>query len=60
MARVRIKPCDRCQEPAEVLYRVKVDASEQWIFVCDRCYPSVSQNNPYYAYGGTWKAHKPR
>lgn len=58
MVRVRLKLCDRCQAEAEVLYRVKVDESEKWIFVCDRCYPTVSQNNPHYVYGGTWKARK--
>lgn len=60
MSRVRVKLCDRCRQADEVLYRVKVDESEQWIFVCDRCYPAVSQNNPHYIYGGTWKAQKPR
>jgi hypothetical protein len=41
-----------------ILYRVKYDESAQWSFVCRRCWDSVSQNNPFYVYGGTWKAKK--
>ncbi|MBD3882381.1 hypothetical protein IFO70_11470 [Phormidium tenue FACHB-886] len=60
MTRLRTKRCDRCQQFASVLYRVKFDDSESWAFVCDVCYPAVSQNNPHYTYGGTWKAKKKR
>ncbi|MBD1864603.1 MULTISPECIES: hypothetical protein [Trichocoleus] len=61
MARAtRVKLCDRCANSAAVLYRVKLDESEQWRFVCDRCWPEVSQGNPSYVYGGTWKAQKRR
>ncbi|MBD1870874.1 hypothetical protein H6F95_26950 [Cyanobacteria bacterium FACHB-471] len=56
--RQRIKSCDRCTQPAPVLYRVQIDESGDWLFVCDRCFPTVSHNNPYYTYGGTWKAKK--
>nr|WP_290225858.1 hypothetical protein [Trichocoleus desertorum] len=52
----RVKLCDRCANSAPVLYRVKLDESEQW----DRCWPEVSQDNPFYVYGGTWKAQKRR
>jgi protein-arginine kinase activator protein McsA len=58
MTRLRTKRCDRCQQSAAVLYRVKVDESDRWVFVCDRCYPTIRQNNPHYTYGGTWKAKK--
>ncbi|MCY7282492.1 MAG: hypothetical protein LH679_03440 [Cyanobacteria bacterium CAN_BIN43] len=54
----RVKKCDRCSLAAAVLYRVQYDASQQWFFVCDRCFPSISQDNPHYTYGGTWKARK--
>ncbi|MBW4514764.1 MAG: hypothetical protein KME11_06015 [Timaviella obliquedivisa GSE-PSE-MK23-08B] len=54
----RVKKCDRCLCPAPVLYRVQYDASQQWLFVCDRCFPSMSQDNLNYRYGGTWKARK--
>ncbi len=56
----RVKPCDRCQVDAFVLYRVQSDASKTWMFVCDRCWPQISDRNPYYVYGGTWKAKKRR
>ncbi|NEP16803.1 MAG: hypothetical protein F6J97_07840 [Leptolyngbya sp. SIO4C1] len=56
--RLRQKQCDRCQATAAVLYRVQIDQSGQWQFVCDACWPEVSQNNPHYVYGGTWKAQK--
>jgi len=58
MARVRQKTCDRCQVVAKVLYRVQLDASARWQFVCPDCWPSVQQDNPDYTYGGTWKARK--
>ncbi|MEM9004419.1 MAG: hypothetical protein AAGE59_12955 [Cyanobacteria bacterium P01_F01_bin.86] len=58
MGRTREKTCDRCSAPASTLYRVRLDASGQWQFVCDRCWPTVRKDNPHYAYGGTWKARK--
>lgn len=56
--RVRSKRCDRCSNAADVLYRVQYDNSGEWKFICLACYPIVSQNNPAYVYGGTWKAEK--
>ncbi|MEM9216188.1 MAG: hypothetical protein AAGD25_17810 [Cyanobacteria bacterium P01_F01_bin.150] len=58
MGRIRQKKCDRCTCPASTLYRVQIDESKAWIFVCDRCWPLIQTNNPYYTYGGTWKAQK--
>ncbi|MEL6400662.1 MAG: hypothetical protein ACFB12_21245 [Leptolyngbyaceae cyanobacterium] len=58
MKRVREKACDRCQLPATKLYRVQLDASKQWQFLCDRCWPIAKDHNPHYVYGGTWKAQK--
>lgn len=57
---IRTKLCNRCSQPAPVLYRVQYDESGDWIFVCGECWSSVSQDNPYYVYGGTWKAQKKR
>lgn len=54
----RIKFCDRCGESAPILFRVKVAKNGKWIFVCPQCWPGVSENNPFYVYGGTWKAEK--
>lgn len=58
MLRDRQKLCDRCQRLAPVLYRAQIDTSREWQFICDACYPEVSQHNPHYIYGGTWKAKK--
>jgi len=41
-----------------MLYRARINDTGRWVFICDACYPTVSQNNPHYTYGGTWKAQK--
>lgn len=58
MVRLRQKKCQLCDQIEPVLYRVKYDESTQWSFVCRHCWDSISQNNPLYIYGGTWKAQK--
>ncbi|NJL41546.1 MAG: hypothetical protein HC827_15685 [Cyanobacteria bacterium RM1_2_2] len=58
MRATRTKLCAGCQQAAPVLFRVQYDASQAWIFVCPACLPTVKENNPHYAYGGTWKASK--
>lgn len=59
MARpIRVKSCDRCSLTVPILYRVKDKEDGQWFFICDDCLPIVKQNNPFYTYGGTWKAQK--
>jgi hypothetical protein len=59
MSRVeRLKPCDRCQQTAPVLYRVKYEKEGDWVFVCNSCLPELKQDNLFYVYGGTWKAKK--
>ena len=57
---LRIKLCDRCTLSASVLFRVQYDESGTWIFVCEQCWAAVSGDNPFYVYGGTWKAQKKR
>lgn len=54
----RIKPCHICNKEASILYRVKYQEEGDWIFVCPECWQTISQDNPYYTYGGTWKAQK--
>lgn len=56
--RVRTKACDRCEKAKDVLYRVRVEAEGNWIFVCPICLDAVRPNNPHYQYGGTWKSKK--
>ena len=56
--RIRTKPCERCEKTNDVLYRVRIDESKKWIFVCPDCLEQVKTNNPLYQYGGTWKSKK--
>jgi hypothetical protein len=56
--RIRIKACDRCQKIQEVLYRVRIDETRHWTFVCPACLEYVKPGNPHYQYGGTWKSKK--
>lgn len=56
--RVRTKSCDRCGAEAGTLYRVRLDASGVWRFVCPACLDGVRVGNPHYQYGGTWKSKK--
>ncbi|MGI8504255.1 MAG: hypothetical protein ACR2LR_24430 [Hassallia sp.] len=59
MARkTRVKLCDRCSQSAPILYRVKYEENSEWVFICHQCWDQVSQDNPFYVYGGTWKAQK--
>lgn len=39
------------------LFRVVHDEKGQWVLICDNCRVKV-QNQPFYRYGGTWKADK--
>lgn len=57
---MRVKLCDRCSLSAPILYRVKYEQAGKWIFVCHKCWTAVSENNPFYVYGGTWKQQKRR
>ncbi len=58
MSRTRTKNCDQCQTAAEIMYRVQIDRSGQWQFVCSDCWPLLCPDNPNYVYGGTWKSQK--
>ena len=52
------KTCIRCQQVSSLLYRIQQDTSREWIFVCCQCWQFVSNDNPHYRYGGTWKQRK--
>jgi hypothetical protein len=56
--KLRTKLCDRCGLSAPILFRAQYDESATWVFVCESCWAAVSQDNPFYRYGGTWKAQK--
>ncbi|MBT90769.1 MAG: hypothetical protein CL921_04350 [Deltaproteobacteria bacterium] len=53
-----MKSCDQCLKEMNTLFRVRVSASKEWIFVCRRCLEVVRPNNLNYQYGGTWKNRK--
>ena len=58
MVRIRTKTCDRCETIANVLYRIQLDPSQQWQFICDNCHQIIKFDRPHYIYGGTWKSRK--
>jgi len=58
MAKLKLKPCDRCSELAEIRYRIQDRQDGDWILVCPKCWETVSHDNPHYRYGGTWKAKR--
>jgi hypothetical protein len=56
--KLRVKSCDLCSQVTPVLYRIQYQDDHLWVFTCPNCWEKVSQNNPFYVYGGTWKAKK--
>ena len=55
--RSRLKACQRCQQTNPTLYRVVADSTGAWQLVCPACRASL-EAQPFYRYGGTWKADK--
>jgi len=58
----KMKPCDMCKKPVNVLIRCTCDASQQWRMLCGRCWkeasggvPDGDADHPHYRYGGLWK-----
>ena len=58
MAKLKLKPCDRCSNSVDIRYRIQDREDGDWILVCPDCWQEVSQDNPHYRYGGTWKAKR--
>ncbi len=52
----KLKPCEVCQTPVDVRYRIQSDRSQAWRLVCPSCWEQLGRDNPWYRYGGTWKA----
>ncbi|MBW4550564.1 MAG: hypothetical protein KME35_05565 [Aphanocapsa sp. GSE-SYN-MK-11-07L] len=48
------KPCDLCQQPVQVRYRIQVNQGG-WILACPTCQAHCC-HLPGYRYGGTWKS----
>ena len=55
--RIRTKACESCQLVSSALYRVIADASGVWKLLCPVC-RTRAEAEPFYRYGGTWKADK--
>jgi hypothetical protein len=51
-----LKPCQRCQKNVDIRYRVQSDDTKQWQLICVDCWRIIAPDNPFYRYGGTWKA----
>ncbi|NJK33894.1 MAG: hypothetical protein HC919_02510 [Oscillatoriales cyanobacterium SM2_2_1] len=62
MSRITTKSCDVCRASCSVCYRVQYQASDRvvgaWYLVCPGCQLTLSDRNPHYRYGGTWKAKR--
>lgn len=52
------KPCDLCSQDVDIRYRIQYQQNGDWKLVCFQCWQQVSHDNPFYRYGGTWKARK--
>jgi len=53
---VKLKTCEHCGELSKIRYRIQFDTTSRWCLVCLNCWQTLSRDNPYYRYGGTWKA----
>jgi ribosome-binding protein aMBF1 (putative translation factor) len=53
----QLKSCDGCGTSEPVLYRIKVQFQEAWLFVCPSC-QLKAKIKAGYQYGGTWKQKK--
>jgi hypothetical protein len=52
-----LKLCDKCSKGESVLYRVRMQEQNPWLFVCASC-QSIAKLQAAYQYGGTWKQNK--
>ena len=53
---MRIKYCHICKAQKNTMFRVKLDSSKNWYFLCKDCTEENKSKNSHYIYGGTWKA----
>ncbi|MEY2833987.1 MAG: hypothetical protein RLZZ574_3246 [Cyanobacteriota bacterium] len=58
MVKLKSKPCNICHNLVDIRYRIRYQEDEDWVLVCPDCWQEVSQDNPNYRYGGTWKAKR--
>ena len=50
------KNCKHCAKDATIMYRVQIDTTKKWVFICKSCLNHLKPGNKSYRYGGTWKA----
>ena len=55
---MKVKECAKCHKSGNIMYRVKIDASKNWFFLCKDCTKIEKDNNKFYIYGGTWKGYQ--
>ena len=48
------KTCYKCGLADLIMFRVKIDTSKKWVFLCKKCTEYNKKNNHNYIYGGTW------
>jgi hypothetical protein len=58
MVKLKLKPCNLCRKLVDIRYRIRYREDGDWVLVCPDCWQEVSQDNPNYRYGGTWKAKR--
>ena len=58
MVKSKSKHCDLCNDLVDIRYRIQHQEDGNWVLVCPECWQKVSRDNPYYRYGGTWKAKR--
>ncbi len=46
------RPCGLCGSQADRLLRIKSQEDGPWFIACPICAARVSEDNPYFAYGG--------
>ena len=46
-----------CKANFDILYRVQLDSTKFWVFVCKDCLTHEKSKNKHYRYGGTWKKY---
>jgi hypothetical protein len=54
----KTKVCAVCRAETDVAYRVRMNATRLWVFICYACLDRVKPGNPHYVYGGTWKSSR--
>ena len=52
---MKTKLCPNCNREFSLMYRVKIDQSKNWYFLCKNCTEINKEKNQFYVYGGTWK-----